>query len=188
MDSSPVYEDVAQALVDAGSTVHASEAHGCLSGGLAARRDYSEGDWLEEFLPEATRAAGGASTDSLFSDVFRKTSEAMRGFDMAFEPLLPGDETPIAERAQALAAWCQGFLYGLGAAGTAAAMPMSEETSEVLADLAEIARVGSVGADEAEVEEASYAEIVEFLRAGVQLIYEELDPWRQGQVVPETQH
>ena len=67
-------------------------------------------------------------------------------------------------------------------------MPMSEATSEVLADLAEIARVGSVGADEAEVEEASYTEIVEFLRAGVQLVFEELDSWRHGQVVSETQH
>ncbi len=188
MDPSPVYEDVVQALADAGSTVHAAEAHGCLCGGLAARRDYSQSDWLEELLPGATPTAGGASTESLFSDVFRNTSEAMRGFDMTFEPLLPDDTNPIAERAEALAAWCQGFLYGLGAAGTAAAMPMSEATSEVLADLAEIARVGSVGADEAEVEEASYAEIVEFLRAGVQLVFEELDSWRQGQVVSETQH
>ena len=188
MSSALVYDDVEQALVDAGSSVHPSEAHGCLCGALCARRDYGLGEWLEEFLPEPGRGGGMDSAKSPFKELFGDTSAVLSEFDMKFTPLLPDDEAPMADRVEALAAWCQGFLYGLGSAGTASGMPMSDETSEMLADVAEIARAGSVGSDEVEVEEQSFTEIVEFLRAGTQLIFEELDAWRHGQAISDTQH
>jgi uncharacterized protein YgfB (UPF0149 family) len=46
--------------------------------------------------------------------------------------------------------------------------------SEVLGDLAQISHAGAVGSESADVEEEAYAELVEFVRAGVQIVYEEL--------------
>ena len=84
-------------------------------------------------------------------------------------------------RVEALAAWCQGFLYGFGAAGTAARAKLPEPVSEVLADLAQLSHAGALGVGGARGEEDAYVELVEFVRAGVQLVYDELAPLRASQ-------
>jgi uncharacterized protein YgfB (UPF0149 family) len=188
MNSGVAYNDLVGALSSADSTVHAAEAHGCLCGALCARRDYGLAEWLAEFLPDPAEALGDRLAEQLYGDVFQDTSKALSGLGMEFEPLLPDDEADLTERIEALGAWSQGYLYGLGVAGTASAMPISEQTSEILADIAECARVGALDSEQPEEGEESYAQIVEYLRVGVQLIFEELEPWRQAQVVSEAQH
>ena len=55
---------------------------------------------------------------------------------------------------------------------------------EIVADLAEIARAAVGDEDSEEESEASYAELVEYLRASTQLVHEELvDP--RGEVADE---
>jgi uncharacterized protein YgfB (UPF0149 family) len=107
---------------------------------------------------------------------------------MEFRPLLPDDERELPARVEALGAWCQGFLYGFGAAGTVAGTPLPETVTEVLSDLANISQAGAVGSASDEVEEEAYAELVEFLRAGVQLIYAELAGLRPRQPLSRTNH
>jgi uncharacterized protein len=58
----------------------------------------------------------------------------------------------------------------------------------VLADLARISHAGDVGSETVEVEEQAYAELVEFLRVGVQLVYDELAALRAGQPAPRADH
>ena len=108
--------------------------------------------------------------------------------EMEFEPLLPDDETDLAARVEALGAWCQGFLYGFGAAGTAAHAKLPATVSEALADLAQVSHVGQPGSEAPEAEESAYAELVEFLRAAVKLVYDELAGLRQGQPVSQSGH
>ena len=84
--------------------------------------------------------------------------------------------------------WCQGFLYGFGAAGTANRATLPEDVPEVLADFAQMSHAGEVGAEALEVEEEAYAELVEFLRVGVQLIYDELAALRAGQPATRNDH
>ena len=183
---SPVdYDDVAQALLAGASAVHPSEAHGCLCGALCLRPDYSRADWLEEILPEAGRESAG---DDPLEMLFTLSAGALARPDMEFEPMLPGDDVPLERRIEALAAWCHGFLYGFGAAGTAARAALPGTVSEVLADLAQISQAGEPGASDAEVEEDAYAELVEYLRAGVQLVYEELDALRASQAASDSSH
>ena len=184
MDSAPAFEDVAHSLAAGGSVVHAAEAHGCLCGAIAARSDYSLDEWLKELRPEPQEMPDERVLSRLYADTVR----TLRGPDLDFEPLLPADESPLPERVEALGAWCQGYLYGLGSAGTGDPLPMSEDTAEILEDLAEIARAGSSGSAEEETEENAYAELVEFIRVGVQLVDEELDDWRRAQALPKTRH
>ena len=58
----------------------------------------------------------------------------------------------------------------------------------MLADLAEISRGGSVGLEPMEIEEDAYMELVEFLRVGVQLVYDELRTERRLSRGPTTRH
>ena len=183
MGESVAFHDVARALSEAGSTVLAAEAHGYLCGALCVRRDFSLAEWLEEILPD------GSTADHGRFESLRETSDAtLSGTEMDFQPLLPDDEEPLAARGEALGAWCQGFLYGFGAAGTANRSVLPESVSEFLADLARISQAGDVGSEAEEAEEAAYAELVEFLRVGVQLVYDELAALRAGQPAARTNH
>jgi uncharacterized protein YgfB (UPF0149 family) len=184
MHPSVAFADVARALAAGASTVHPAEAHGCLCGALCLRPDYSLADWLDEILPDAAAPGGEAS----FGTLFAESTALLAGPDMQFEPLLPDDEADLAERVTALAAWCQGFLYGFGASGTAAQTQLPEAVSEVLADLAQISHAGAVGSESGEAEEEAYAELVEFLRAAVQIVYEELAAARASLPAPRSGH
>ena len=183
MHSSLAYDDVARSLAAGASAVHPAEAHGALCGALCLRPDYSLADWLDEILPDPD--AGG---DGSFATLFTETAGTLTRPDMEFEPLLPDDDAGLAERVAALAAWCQGFLYGFGASGSSGQAQLPDVVSEVLADLAQISQAGAVGSESVEVEEEAYAELVEFVRAAVQIVFEELAASRASQPAPASGH
>jgi hypothetical protein len=185
MPSSVAFADVAQALAAGASAVHPAEAHGCLCGALCLRPDYSLAEWLDEILPDVASAARG---DGPFAALFDESAGVLARPDMEFEPLLPDDASELAERVASLAAWCQGFLYGFGASGTAAQAKLPETVNEVLADLARLSHAGAVGSESSEVEEEAYAELVEFLRAAVQVVYEELGAVRASVAASKSGH
>ena len=66
-----------------------------------------------------------------------------------------------------------GFLYGLGSAGEDIQARLSKDALEVLSDFSEVTRLRT-DAEESESSEADYSEIVEYMRVGVMLIFEEL--------------
>jgi uncharacterized protein YgfB (UPF0149 family) len=186
MHPTVAFADVERALDTGTSAVHPAEAHGCLCGALCLRPDYALADWLDEILPDTDAAV--AAGDGPFAALFAETAGVLARPDMEFEPLLPGDDADLASRVAALAAWCQGFLYGFGSAGTASQAALPETIGEVLADLAQVSHAGAVGSESPEVEEDAYVELVEFVRAGVQLVYEELSALRASQSPPRSGH
>jgi uncharacterized protein YgfB (UPF0149 family) len=188
MAASPAFDDVTQALTAGGSAVHASEAHGCLCGALCARRGYLPAEWLEELLPNPAPEEAARQLSRPLADLFEQSKAVLAGRDMEFEPLLPPDVCDLGGRVEALGAWVQGFLYGFGAAGPLPRGSVSAEVTEVLADFAEVSRADSVGVEAAEVEEEAYAELVEFLRIGVQLIYDGLADQRVTQTASSAHH
>ena len=97
---------------------------------------------------------------------------------MEFDLLLPEDAQSIDERATALAQWCQGFLYGLGSGAVQDAGSLPGDVGEIVRDLTEISRVGVDIAQPEESNENAYAELVEFVRVSVQVLFEELEPVR----------
>lgn len=180
-------DDRAYSLLDrsfaaAGSPVDAAEAHGCLVGSLCAVAAYRFEHWLNEVMPEEEDATGDeASLAAELEGVFRDTAQALGGQAMEFVPLLPADDVPLPARVRALVAWCTGFLYGLGAAGLPAPESIPGEVGEVLKDFTELTRASDLDPDVSELEaaEADYAELVEYVRAGTQLVFEELAPLRE---------
>jgi len=167
----PDYTRIQQLLARAHSLADASEAHGTLAGCLCGARAYRFEDWLKEILPDGQ--AGNQVTVPL-RELYDATAGALIQPDMEFELLLPEDGAPLAERTRALAEWCQGYLYGLGAGAIGDPAKLPGEVGEVVRDLIEISRAGVDGEAEDEANESAYAELVEFVRVGVQLLYEEL--------------
>ncbi|HUK02894.1 MAG TPA: UPF0149 family protein [Steroidobacteraceae bacterium] len=169
------YSDIQHALETSRSLTDAAEAHGTLAGCLCATIGYGFEDWLAEILPEGE--AGPEATEAL-RQLFLSTSTSLGEAQMEFTPLLPEDGQPIDTRAAALGQWCQGFLYGLGTGSLNDAQSLPGEIGEIVRDLTEITRVGVDSGDSLESNEGAYAELVEFVRVGVQLVFDELEPLR----------
>jgi len=106
-----------------------------------------------------------------------------------FKLLLMDDDDPLSERVETLAAWCQGFIYGLAAGGIKEGSELPEDTAELLKDMIEISRAGNdvddTGVEESDDndDEEAYMEIEEYVRMGVLLIYEELQPLQSTQTI-----
>lgn len=172
----PQYVAVRRALHREAAPLDAAECHGVLCGMLCARGSMTLQDWMNEFLedPVTPDAPQNASLSTLH-ELFEATLQELYSEDLEFQPYLPDADAPLHERTQALASWCQGYLYGLGASGIGGRSALPDNTRELISDFSALAQAetGSGSADELE---DVYVELVEFIRVGVLLMYEELQP------------
>lgn len=180
---SVTYDEFERVLRDARALPEPAEAHGTLAGALCSSRDYGLLEWLREILPEDS-PEGDALKSSVLQNVYDAMVRSLGNSDSDFQPLLPDDEIVLSSRADALSSWCQGFLYGLGSGTTGDPSRVSTEAAEIIRDLTEITHVGVDAGDETEENEVAFAEVVEFVRVGVQLLFVELAPARGEEPVP----
>jgi uncharacterized protein len=110
--------------------------------------------------------------------------------ESGFGLLLPVDDEALGFRVDALAQWCQGFLYGLSTQPAIDLTHASAELREVVKDLVEISRAGVAAPGESEDEEAdseeeadetAYAELTEYVRAAAQWVFLEMHPRLAGE-------
>lgn len=179
----PSFDLIDEGLRRAEASTDAAEAHGSLCGLVCGLGTGGQSTWLAETLADAQAGESVArQTGKLLEALADSTRAALEGADMTFQPLLPDDSEPLVQRVDCLAQWCQGFNHGLfvaGRIGDAEAELGSGNTAEIVRDFGEMAQV-SVGDEEADAEgEAAYAELVEYVRVSVQLVYEELSEVRQ---------
>jgi hypothetical protein len=170
------YAEIQCALTEEHSLADAAEAHGTLAGSLCSVSEYRFEDWLCDILPEGKARPPSAA---LLRGLYRSTADALFAPDMGFDLLLPEDDQSIIERAGALGLWCQGFLYGLGLGVLRDTSHMPDELSGIVDDITEIGRASVDTSQSEESNEAAYAELVEFLRVSVQVVFEELAPLRE---------
>jgi uncharacterized protein YgfB (UPF0149 family) len=124
------------------------------------------------------------------SSLQEQSADALSDPDLGFSLLLPFDEEALGLRVDALAQWCQGFLYGLSTQPAVDLNHASAELREVVKDLVEISRAGVVSAqeqeeegaepDEEEADETAYAELTEYVRAAAQWVFLEMRPRLTG--------
>jgi uncharacterized protein YgfB (UPF0149 family) len=169
------YGEVQDILTSARAVSDAPEAHGTLTGALCAAVSYGLDDWLGELFTDGS--CGPLAEDAL-RKLFDNTRTALISNQMEFAVLLPDDEEPLVARAAALGQWCQGFLYGLGTSSIRNADDLPEQIGEAVRDLTAITQVGVDANESEEANEQAYAELVEFVRVGVQLLFDELAPYR----------
>ena len=137
-----------------------------------ARNDYKMGDdSMVEALRKPERliswiALHGELAEKVMQ-LYTITAAALQDESFDFHPLLPDDDTDIADRVEALADWCKGFLAGFAYAsvgGNRASSALSEDSSEILKDFAAIAQAGLEEREDEEESESSFMELVEYLR------------------------
>lgn len=132
-----------------------------------------------------------ALTDQASVETFVAASvDALEAEDMSFAPLLPGDDTALADRLEALGQWCSSFLAGFAAGlarrGAGSLDDCPDEVREIVRDFSAIAQVDAdeaaetAGAETAGAErgadaaEGDFAELQEFVKVGTLLIMSSL--------------
>ena len=163
------YAAFATLLASSGQPVSPAELHGLLLGRSCAGSGFD----LEPWLVDATELLGSEPQDNVRQALVglqEMVKGELSGSEVTVVLLLPGDDAPLVERAQALGLWCQGFLGGFGLAARDTAL--SAEAMEVLQDLAAIAQVQSA-LEESEDGEGDYMEVMEYLRVAPLLLFTE---------------
>jgi uncharacterized protein YgfB (UPF0149 family) len=152
-------------------TVDAAEAHGRLCGTLCVREAYGAKEWLLE-LADGHEVA--TAPEPALDRLPGEAREFLESDEFEFAPLLPEDDAPLAERVAALAAWCEGFLFGIGSGASGADIAKTEDVGELLGDFADIAHAELEPGRSDAAGEGDFMELFEFVRAGAQLAYDEL--------------
>src|ERR1043165_6750208 len=157
------YDEFERVLRDSRALQEPAEAHGTLAGALCSSSDFGLLEWLHEILPDDS-PEDEALQSSVLQNIYDSTVRTRAGNEADFAPLLPDDESPLSDRADALSHWCQGFLYGLGSGPASDPAKVSTEAGEIIHDLTEITHVGVDAAEPNETNETALAEGVEFGR------------------------
>ena len=136
------FERLSAVLGGVGATISLAELHGGVCAALCAGGSQTAERWLAECLEDQQLDTATAEVASFSNELISASSTMLSDDELAFEPLLPNDDAPLAERVQALALWCQGFLAGIGVTAPAAGRGDTDESglNEIFGDLAEISR------------------------------------------------
>lgn len=185
------YDALRESLSGSGTLVALAELHGGLCGALCAGGPSAAERWLDGFLADSD-AADVAGTRAVGVELERAAWSALADAELAFEPLLPSEDTPLEEQVQALALWCGGFLNGIGASAPdlvgrnskpteAAAAIVSAEVAEILGDFAQMCCAGVDDEDTADRTQADFAlaELKEYVRVSVQIVFEQFADRRE---------
>lgn len=183
----PDYLILASALDKIGTEVTPSEVHGTLCGLLSANTGAEADAWQQALWPNlASGDLLAAEAREVFAQTHDITRIQLNDPSCEFEMLLPDDDDSLDHRVHALGDWCQGYLIGLSLGGIKDFAPLPDDAREIAQDILEIARAGtSYELEGSEEDENAYAELVEYLRVGVLLINEELQPTQAPPITTE---
>jgi len=172
------YSDLQTALEALEPPLFPSEIHGGLCGLLSGKDSPDAADWINSLLPGLDDSnLLQRDVISLLRDVYSITVKQLNDPTCDFHLLIPGDDSPLAERVEALSDWCQGYLTGLTEGGVTNNDGLPEDVQEIMRDISQIAGAGSsFDLQESEENEEAYQELVEYIRVGALLINEELHP------------
>lgn len=157
--------------------MEAAECHGWLVGLICARGGLEWKEWSAMVAPSVNSDDLLAQEDlAILEKLYEETQEQLNDTALDFHPLLPGDENDIEDRIVALGEWCQGYLFGLSEGGLRELDNLPEDSAEVIRDMVEIGSAEGYELEGGEEDEEAYSELLEYVRTGVLLINEELNP------------
>ncbi len=173
---SPKYDQIENALISVQSPYTPEDCHGMLCAMLIVNNSLRCNRWLDEIctLTQTDQTIVSKERDTLRS-LYDHTRQELNDALLNFSLLIPEDDCSLGVRVAALKKWCDGFLFGLALAGVKDMSELPEDSFEVLQDIVTISQVTEED-EEDELNEVSYLDIIEYVRMGILLINEELQP------------
>lgn len=152
-----------------------AEAHGLICGFICAGNKLDGKSWLDPmlaFLPKNIDLLTAYRT--ILLELYELSSIKLQSFEFDFELLIPDDDEPLQSRAEALSHWCQGFIIALNRMGISEADMVTVDAKEALNHIFEISNLDHAMIEVTEQDEQAYAEVVEYVRMAVLVVYSEI--------------
>lgn len=146
--------------------------------GLASANPLDVGPrWVQAVLDDFPQQLQHSDHVTTLVDAAETWAGQLHEGQLAFGLIVASDDSRLSERAESLAQWCQGYLVGLAMGGIKDHNALPGDVPEFVKDLLKISQAIADGTND-EDEDAFY-ELVEYVRVGVQLVYDELAPMRE---------
>lgn len=155
--------------------ISSAEIHGVCCGMLVVNQSAGQDTWLNEVLDGNPQDFYVQEARTWLRELFASTRMQLNDPEMGFELFLP-EEDALESRLEAVQDWCQGFSYGLALAGVKDMKKLPKDSAEWAADVVNIGTSGEFDLDDTEESENALAEIIEYLRVGVLMMNEEMQP------------
>lgn len=177
------FEEINETLSGYSELESPSFLQGMLAGLICGAGEVSESAWIKKLLQEAGVKKIKESLLKTLHQLYLTTENGLNSPGFEFDLCLPDDDQDMMFRAALLAQWAEGFLYGIGLSQKDVSKA-SPEVQEFLEDMAEIARldVSDLADDDGIESENALMEVLEFIRMGILMVNEELNP-KKGQPI-----
>ena len=116
----------------------------------------------------------GTEEIGMLEGMFEMILRDLESTQFEFNILLPGDDVATLQVAEEISNWCGGYLQGFFHDGDSMLEECNESVQELVMDITDISGLNLETVDGSSNDEGSLIEIEEYLRVGVQLIYDEL--------------
>jgi hypothetical protein len=167
--------NVVQALLDEmGITTKAAEVHGQLCGMLSSGIFDKATVYIQELIDNVDLMAFEKEIKQLISLVDISLKQ-LTSATFEFHLLLPDDEAPLQDRAQALSMWCQGYSDALLNSDVNIDSLAHDEVKEAFFHISEIATIDHTYSTVTEEDEVAYTEVYEYVRMAAMMLYAEID-------------
>lgn len=174
------YSDLSATLEFHHIGITAAEAHGIICGRLCSGACTDDIDSCYKLIVGPKAASTKAcELHSVLRELHRLTWTELEDDQFNFRLLLPADDCTLTERTEAVTDWCRGFALGLMSNGDYGIDGLPGDAPELVRDIMQISEA-EAGAEDPEGQERALVEIEEYVRAAVQLIYEELNHRSHG--------
>ena len=165
------FDEFADQLLEQGVDCSPSHLHGALCGALAGGVKRQPDNCLDAIIRGLDLDLQGRLA-ALCLELAGVTIAALEDEAFDFHLFLPGDDTELDVRVQALADWCSGFLSGFAVVvAQPASGGLGEEAAEILGDVSAIAEAARDEEVEEEESEQDFFELTEYLRFATLNLY-----------------
>ena len=177
----PNYDELQNILDRVESVFSPAEAHGILCGMLVVDLSVPQ-DRFTNLVEEEAESGDVLATeaDADLLNLFKTTRLQLQDPALGLEMALPEDDTDLEERIDAACAWARGVAFGVSAMGIAENTELPENTAEFLVDCRRLGSAQFAVEDDKDQNEAIYLDLVEYLRMGILLAQEELQPVKEA--------
>lgn len=174
------YAQINQLVDDYELDISPSQLHGIITGSACMAGLFPEAaDYLKLIKPyESMNPKQLLQLRDSLNACFNHTLQLLDSHMFEFELALPDENSCSDNRTDELAAWCRGFITACGSSVETGDV-LGADAGEAFQDVGEIA-CAVKGEGETEEIEQALAELQEYVRISVQLIFDDLNP---GQTV-----
>ena len=177
MSNAMQFLEIQNILIKINSINDVSDSHGIACGMLVANTTADKIVWIKQLMGEMEQQTlPPADVIESMGQWFDEIKNQLQDSHLRFELCLPDDDQPLEKRVCALQEWCRGFILGIAISGVKDFGKLPEDTQELITDFSRIGAEEEFDLDNIDEAEISYTDIAQYVRIGVLLINEELQP------------